>query len=123
VSDIATIVEAYLGMWNTTDPAARKKFIEKAWATDGRYVDPMLEADGHDALNEMVAGVQQHYVGHQFTRTSGIDAHHDTIRFAWDLRAPDGALTVAGVDVGVLDSDGKLQQITGFFGDLPAVDA
>src|SRR2546421_7785665 len=79
----ATTVDAYLGMWNETDAARRAELIEEAWAPDGRYVDPLLEAEGHAALSEMVAGVHGHYPGHRFRRTSGIDAHHDTVRFAW----------------------------------------
>ena len=79
----------------------------------------MLEAEGHGALSDMVATAQQQYPGHRFRRTSGIDAHHNQVRFTWEVAAPDGALTVAGVDVGVLGSDGRLEQIAGFFGDVP----
>jgi hypothetical protein len=51
---------------------------------------------------------------------SGVDVHHDQLRFAWELAAPNGTILVAGLDVGVIADDGRLQQITGFFGDLPA---
>ena len=120
MSDVTTIVDTYFAMWNETDPKARRAQIERAWATDGRYVDPMLEADGHAGLDQMVAGVQARFPGHRFRRLSGVDLHHDRVRFAWDLVAPDGAVTVAGVDVGVLDDDGRLASIMGFFGELPA---
>ena len=120
MSDVTTIVDTYLDMWNENDPAKRAELIETAWATSAHYVDPMLEADGHDALSAMVEGVHAQFPGHTFRRQSGVDAHHDRVRFAWDLVAPDGAVTVAGIDVGVLDADGKLQSITGFFGDPPA---
>jgi hypothetical protein len=79
----------------------------------------LLEAEGHAALSDMVAGVHAQYPGHRFRRVSGIDTHHDQLRFAWELAAPDGAVTVAGIDVGALVSDGRLQRITGFFGELP----
>jgi hypothetical protein len=79
----------------------------------------MLEAEGHDALSDMVASVHTAYPGHRFTRLSGIDAHHDQVRFAWELAAPDGTTTVAGIDVGALGPDGRLRSITGFFGELP----
>jgi hypothetical protein len=119
MSDVATTVDAYLAMWNETGPARRAEHIERAWADDGHYVDPLLEAEGHAALSDMVAGVHAQYPGHRFRRVSGIDTHHDQLRFAWELAAPDGAVTVAGIDVGALVSDGRLQRITGFFGELP----
>jgi SnoaL-like domain len=120
MSDVITTVDTYLAMWNETDPARRAVHIAQAWTEDGSYLDPVLEAEGHTALSEMVAQVHERFPGNRFRRLSGIDQHHDQLRFAWQLAAPDGAVTVAGVDIGVLAPDGRLQSITGFFGELPA---
>ena len=79
MSDIVTTVDDYLAMWNEADPEHRASHIERAWAREGRYVDPLLEAQGATALGEMVAGVHAQYPGHRFRRTSGIDAHHDQL--------------------------------------------
>lgn len=119
MTDVTATVDTYLAMWNETDPARRAQHIERAWAGDGHYVDPLLEAAGHSALGAMVDGVQAKFPGHRFRRTSGIDTHHDQVRFAWELAAPDGAVVVTGIDVGALAPDGRLQRIAGFFGDLP----
>src|SRR5882762_1300042 len=86
----------------------------------GHYVDPMLEAEGHAGLSEMVTGVQARFPGHRFRRVSGIDTHHDQVRFAWELVAPDGAVVVGGIDIGALAADGRLRHIAGFFGAPPA---
>jgi hypothetical protein len=67
----------------------------------------------------MVETVHAHYPGHRVRRTTGIDRHHDQLRFGWELFAPDGSITVAGLDVCDLAPDGRIQRITGFFGDLP----
>jgi len=107
-------------MWNETDLARRGDDIGRAWAGDGSYIDPQLEARGHAALSEMVGAVQARFPGYRFRRVSGIDAHHNVLRFAWELVAPDGLVASAGIDVGVLAPDGRLQSITGFFGELPA---
>ena len=117
--DATTTVDTYLAMWNEPDRATRLALIERAWTTEGRYVDPVQEAQGHDALSAMVDAIQAQFPGQRFRRQSGIDSHHDQVRFAWDLAAPDGAVTVAGVDVGVVADDGRLVSITGFFGDPP----
>jgi len=67
--------------------------------------------------------VQAKFPGHRFRRRSGVDTHHNQLRFAWDLVSPDGTVIVAGVDVGALAVDGRLQRITGFFGEAPAMAA
>ena len=119
MSEVTKTVDAYLAMWNETDAARRGAQIAQVWTADCRYVDPMLEAGGHDAIGEMVAGVQSRFPGHRFRRVSGVDAHHDQVRFAWELAGPDGAVVVGGIDVGELAPDGRLKRIAGFFGDLP----
>ena len=120
MTDTTTIVDTYLAMWNEDDPARRAELIRTAWTPDAVYVDPLLEASGHDGLSAMVDGVHAQFPGHRFRRTSGVDVHHTEVRFGWELAAPDGAVTVAGIDVGQLADDGRLRRITGFFGELPA---
>ncbi|HEX8802637.1 MAG TPA: nuclear transport factor 2 family protein [Acidimicrobiales bacterium] len=119
MSDLTATVDTYLAMWNETDADRRTDLVERAWVDDGRYVDPLLEAEGHTALHAMAAGVHEQFPGHRFRRTSGIDGHHDQVRFGWELAGPDGAVAVAGIDVGEVADDGRLRRITGFFGDLP----
>src|SRR5919106_1616353 len=113
---------AYLASLNETDATRRRALIERAWTRDGHFVDPLYEAEGHDALAELAAGVIAHYPGHTFRRTSGLDTHHDVLRFSWEMAGPDGEIVVTGSDVGRLAPDGRLQEITGFFGDVPPLD-
>jgi hypothetical protein len=70
MTDITTTVDRYLAMWNEEDPARRAELIEQAWAKDGRYSDPVQEAEGHEALSAMVEGIHSHYPGQRFRRTS-----------------------------------------------------
>ncbi|MGD9891683.1 MAG: nuclear transport factor 2 family protein [Dehalococcoidia bacterium] len=118
-SNATATVDTYIAMWNETDPTKRAELIERAWASDGRYLDPQLEADGAAAISGMVAAVHERFPGHRFRRVSGVDQHHDQIRFGWELFAPDGSVTVGGIDIGELTADGRLRRITGFFGPLP----
>jgi len=117
--ETTTVVDRYLAMWNEEDPEARQRCIAEAWAEGAVYRDPLLEADGAEGLDAMVVTVHGHYPGHRFRRTTGVDLHHDSVRFGWELVAPDGAVTVAGIDVASLAADGRLQRVTGFFGPLP----
>jgi len=118
--EIEPTVDTYLAMWNETDADRRAELIRTAWVDTGHYADPLLEAKGHDALSEMVAGFHEQYPDHRFRRTSGIDEHHGIVRFGWELVAPDGAVFIGGIDIGALAEDGRLARIVGFFGDVPA---
>ncbi len=118
-TDIATIVDTNLMALTETDPGRRAELIERAWSEDGSLTDPPLVGEGHAGLNEFAATICQHYAGQRFRRVSGIDAHHDRFRYAWELVTADGTVTVAGIDVGQTAPDGRLRTITGFFGDLP----
>ena len=117
---VTRTTDTYIDAWNELDGGRRARLVESAWAADGHYLDPMLEAAGHAAISDMAAAVHAQYPGHRFRRVSGVDVHHDRVRFAWELVGPDGAPVVGGIDIGELAPDGRLQRITGFFGDLPA---
>src|SRR5262249_416696 len=110
MSEIATTVDTNPATVNATDTHRRPHPSERAGSEEGRGVDGVEEGEGRGAVSDMVAGAQQQYPGHRFRRTSGIDTHHNQIRFTWEVTGPDGALTVAGTDVGVLGSDGRLEQ-------------
>jgi hypothetical protein len=117
-----TTIDTYLAAWNETDAARRAELVDRAWSPTGTYVDPMLEAAGRAAIDEMAATVQATYPGHRFRRTTQIDGHHDLVRFGWELVAPDGSITVSGIDVAALDGDGRLREVAGFFGELVPAD-
>jgi hypothetical protein len=122
-ADVTATVDTYFDMWNEDDEAQRKSYIERAWTSEGHYVDPLQEAQGVQGLSDMVAAVHAQFPGHQFRRTTGVDMHHSLVRFGWELAGPDGSITVAGLDVGIVTDDGKLVRIGGFFGELPEKDA
>jgi len=118
-----TTITTYLELLNETDAARRASLAEKVWVEDGRWIDPPFEADGRAAIIETIGGVQEQFPGHSFRQISGVDMHHDLFRFAWELVAPDGSVTVTGIDVGQLAEDGRFRRITGFLCDLPALAA
>lgn len=116
------LVERYFAIWNETDVERRHELIKQTWSETASYLDPLLQGDGHDGINAMVQGFQEHYAGHQFHQTSGIDAHHDRLRFGWELAPVGGAAIASGTDFGIIAPDGRLQAITGFFEPAPATE-
>ena len=118
-TDLTATVDGYLAAWNEPDRDRRAALIARVWAADGRLIDPPLAAEGRAGIADMIAALQAQLPGHRFRRVSGIDAHHDQFRFAWELVGPDGAVALAGLDAGELAPDGRLRRVTGFFGELP----
>jgi hypothetical protein len=119
MTDATKLVDRYIAMWNASDAVDRRDLVAGAWTERGHYIDPLMEGRGHAGIDAMVAGVQERFPGHRFTRTSAVDTHNDRVRFGWELAAEGQPALVAGVDFGVLAADGRLESITGFIDKMP----
>ncbi len=122
MSDLTTTVDTYFSAWNETDAEQRAALIEQVWAPEGRLIDPPLTGEGHQGISEMIAIAHGQFPGCKFRRVSAVDTHHDQLRVAWELVAPDGGVAVAGTDVGEVDDQGRLVRMVGFFGPIPAIE-
>lgn len=123
MSNVNELVSTYFAIWNETDPVARQKLIADAWAEDATYVDPMFDADGHAGIEAMVAGFRQQFPLLAFRQIGETEAHHDRIRFCWELvPAGGGDVIAAGTDVAVIEN-GRLRSVTGFFDQAPVLEA
>ena len=67
----------------------------------------------------MIASVQQQLPGYRFRLSSGIEAHHDYVRFSWHAGAPDAPLFFAGTDFAAIAPDGRFSAVTGFIDAMP----
>jgi hypothetical protein len=117
--EVHEVVDRYIATWNETDPARRRELIGRTWTEDGEYLDPLMAGEGQEGIDAMIEAVQARFPGYRFRRTSEIDAHHDRVRFSWEL-GPDGDAALAGgLDFGVI-ADGRLRSITGFLDFAPS---
>ena len=112
-------IKAYGDAWNETDAAARRALLERVWAEDAVYCDPVGRAEGREALVAHIGAVMAQMPGYNLELVSDVDEHDGQFRFLWELHGADGALITAGIDFGTLSADGKIQSITGFFGPPP----
>lgn len=119
---LATTIDTHLEAYGETDAERRDALIASVWTPDGRLADPPFEGEGHAGISALSDVVFEHFPGHTFRRSTGIDAHHGVARYGWELVGPDGAVAVGGVDIAEVTDDGRLARVTGFFGDLPALD-
>ncbi len=115
------VVRSYVAAWSTTDELMRRNLLERAWADDGIYCDPLGLVEGREALARYIAAFQQNQPGARIPLASGVDGHHGFVRFRWIMRDGNGKVMVEGFDVGELGSDGRLKRITGFFGPFPPI--
>jgi hypothetical protein len=120
MSTVTELIDQYFAMWNETDGKRRRDLIAQVWSDNASYVDPTLQGEGHAGIDAMVRGVHQRFPGHRFRRTGEVDAHHDRVRFSWELAPEGGPPVVSGVDFGVIAGGKRLASITGFFDQVPA---
>ena len=113
------LVSRYLDVWNEKDPAARQAAIKELFADDARYVDPLADVRGHESIDAMIGGAQAQFPDFVFRLKPGVDTHHDVGRFGWELGPADGDAVIVGIDVMVLDADGRIHDVFGFWDQLP----
>lgn len=120
MSDLQDLAERYLATWNETDPAARRRLVDEVWAEDGSYTDPLVAAEGRDAIDATLGAVQAQFPGLAFTLGGAVDAHHDIARFTWELGPQGAEALVVGFDVLVADAEGRIKQVHGFLDKVPS---
>ena len=120
MSDFTQLAERYIDSWNETDSAKRRAMLEQLWTDDARYVDPLAEANGREAIDATIAAVQDRFPGFSFRLAGAVDSHHDQGRFSWELGPADAEAPIAGFDVAVTDGEGRLQTVLGFLDKVPA---
>jgi hypothetical protein len=111
---------AYMAAWNESDAAKRMALLEKAWADEGVYIDPVADVKGRDALAATIAALHAQQPGARIELASGVDQHHNQIRFRWDFIGADGKTQIQGIDVGEIAPDGRIARIVGYWGEPPA---
>jgi hypothetical protein len=115
------VIDRYLAAWNEPDADARRRAVAELWTEDGTYTDPLASVEGHEAIRALIDGARGMFPGHVFRPIGGVDAHHDVVRFGWELVPQGGGESVViGFDVAVVADDGRLRTVYGFLDKVPA---
>ncbi|HMH90710.1 MAG TPA: nuclear transport factor 2 family protein [Streptosporangiaceae bacterium] len=121
MTNLTSIVDEYLAIWNETDAEDRRKKIGQLWAADGTYTDPLAAVSGRDSFSELIGAAQQQFSGLQLVRGATYDEHHNIVRFTWNLVPGAGAEPVAiGFDVAEVNEVGQISNVYGFIDKMPA---
>lgn len=120
MSDTEQLINRYIEVWNERGADRRAACLSEIWAADGSYVDPLVSAAGRDQIDAAIEGAQRQFPDFVFRLTGAVEAHHNLVRFSWELGPVDAVeAPVAGSDVAVLDDDGRLRDVHGFLDRVP----
>lgn len=117
---MSDLIDRYLSCWNETDAEARRDLIAEVWAPDAKYVDPLADVQGLDAIDATIGAVQAQFPGLVFSQVGAADSHHQQTRFTWGLGPADAEPLVVGFDVAVTDDSGRIARVLGFLDKVPA---
>lgn len=121
MSNVNESVVRYLAAWNEPDATRRRNLVAKAWIEDGAYVDGARDGRGHDEISAMIGKAQDHFPLYRLHLASGIEAHHDYVRFSWVAGgSAEAPLYIKGTDFAVVANDGRLKSVVGFVDAAPA---
>jgi hypothetical protein len=104
--------------WNADEARAREALLRAMWAEKGRYVDPMADVSGPEAVSRMIGNFRLIFTGAQVRSTSGVaDGGGGWVTFDWVILSKLGRRKLfTGFDVAHFDADGKIEFLAGFFG-------
>ena len=116
------LVDRYIDIWNESDAEARRSAVASVWADGARYVDPIADVTGPDQISALIGSIQEQVPGHEFRLVDGhVDAHHNVMRFSWELVPSSGGEPLAiGFDVAETGDDGRIRSVLGFLDKAPA---
>ncbi|MBV9577850.1 MAG: nuclear transport factor 2 family protein [Chloroflexi bacterium] len=121
MSDITSVVDKYIQVWNESDAQTRRTLIAQVFAEDALYSDPLASVRGRAAIDQLVAGAQSQFDGLRFSLAGPVDAHHDQARFSWHLGPPEAEdPIVIGFDVAIVEDD-RIRSVYGFLDKVPAL--
>ncbi len=107
----------YLAVWNEAFAPERRRRLE-AWHPDARYRDPLMEADGREAVANLIEGARERFPGLAFRLCGTPDGHGSFVRFSWTLAPEGGPPVVAGTDIVRLDETGRVAEVIGFLDEV-----
>ena len=121
MSYVNETVVRYLSAWNEQDAARRRDLVAGTWSEDGTYIDGARQGAGHGGIDAMIAKAQETHPGYRLALASGIEAHHQYVRFSWVAGGTaEAPLYIKGTDIGIFADDGRLKSVIGFVDAAPA---
>ena len=119
-----SFLSRYVAMWHEPDPERRRTLVEALWAEDAENTTRNFTARGLPAIVARVTRAHEEWVAAKrfvFRPTGNSDAHNHLVKFSWEM-APSvgGPAEARGLDIFVLNEDGRIRALYQFAEPLPA---
>jgi hypothetical protein len=111
------VLQHYLRMWNEPAPKQIRGHLDRCVDEECRWVDPLHQHTGRDALEANVREFRSTYPDAVLGLGSNIDGHNDLHRYEWVITVG-GELLIRGFDSVTVDDAGMIARVDGFFGVL-----
>ena len=119
MTDATGIATCYIALWNENDPSRRRALLAGIWSEVGTYLDPLMQGQGHDQIDALIAGVHGEFPDFRFALVGQPDGYGDHIRFSWQFGPEGGDGPIKGTDFATLEN-GRLRNVVGFLDQVPA---
>jgi hypothetical protein len=127
----AELADRYIALFNEADPDRRRELIAGLWNEDGEHIlqppeeirrvaagpgvggSAIIEARGHAEIDARATSSYEHWIateGWSFRRRGDADRVHDVVKFHWEAVDGDGEVTGVGLNLLVLDAEGRIRR-------------
>ena len=106
--------ENYASAWKVDTKEEKLALFHQSLAPECTYRDPLIVAEGWDALAMYMLEFHNMIPGGHFV-TREFKAHNSRSIAEWDMCAGDGSIVGIGISYGEYNSKGLLVSMTGFF--------
>ncbi|MEW1866673.1 nuclear transport factor 2 family protein [Streptomyces caelestis] len=89
----------YPASGNERDPAGRRAMADGLWTDDAGCADPIVAAEGRDAIDDVVATARRQFPGPGCRPAGKADGHHDVAHPAREPAPAGGPAVIAGLAV------------------------
>ncbi|HEY7389156.1 MAG TPA: SRPBCC domain-containing protein [Bryobacteraceae bacterium] len=108
------LADAWFATWSMSDGGERARALEAIAAPEVRFRDRYARIDGMAELNDHIAASLRFMPGIRMERKGTVRHCQHTLLADWVARGPDGAERVSGINVFVLNAQGRIVSVTGF---------
>lgn len=113
INELNQLVNRYVAIWHEPDAELRREKIARLWTEDASHFTRARKFHGYEELAERVETAHEKFVkvqGYRFQRTGEVDAHHDAVKFSWEMvKACGGEVAATGTIFLLLKEDGRIR--------------
>jgi uncharacterized protein YndB with AHSA1/START domain len=118
-SNAAALVDAWFAAWGQTDDATRRAALSEVVAADVMFRDRFSAVDGIDDLDAHLQAAGRFMPGISLVRVGEVRHCQGVALADWIARGSNGDERARGSNVFVLNSDGRIESVTGLWSRHP----